>query len=204
MGREFEIKLRGNGPEVLDRILTDAFVLAAAQGAPREIAMKTVYYDTAAAELSARRWTLRLRQENGQSVATVKTPGSGGVRGEWEVNVGEIHAAVPALVASGAPKELSALTAAGVMPRCGAEFTRIALDLRLPEDTLAELAADRGILTGGGRETAFSEVEVELKQGSGEAVVAFCQELKARFGLVTEEKSKFARALALAEEEKHG
>ena len=64
-----------------------------------------------------------------------------------------------------------------------------------------ELALDRGVLLGGGREVALCEVEVELKDGQPEAAVAFAQELAEKFGLRPEQKSKFRRALALAEGE---
>ena len=40
----------------------------------RHIAMSTTYYDTRDSDLSARRWTLRRRQENDTFVCTLKTP----------------------------------------------------------------------------------------------------------------------------------
>ena len=61
-----------------------------------------------------------------------------------------------------------------------------------------ELALDEGILMGRGKELPFAEVEVELKEGTDEAAVAFAKALAEEFGLVPEEKSKFARARALA------
>ena len=67
--------------------------------------------------------------------------------------------------------------------------------------SLLELALDRGVLTGGGREIPLCEVEVELKSGSREAVLAFAKELAQRFDLAPETRSKFRRALALAKGE---
>ena len=61
-----------------------------------------------------------------------------------------------------------------------------------------ELALDRGVLLGGGKELPFAEAEVELKQGRDGDAVAFATELAARFGLIPEPKSKLRRALSLA------
>ena len=53
--------------------------------------------------------------------------------------------------------------------------------------------------TGGSRELPFGEMEVELKEGPEEAALRFAEELAAKYGLMPEKKSKFARAKALAE-----
>ena len=159
--------------------------------------METTYYDAADGALSDRHVTLRRRMENGLSVCTVKTPVSGYGRGEWECECDDIHAAIDRLVALGASRELLLLTAAGVVPVCGAKFTRRALTVEY-EGAVLELALDRGVLLGGGREIPLCEVEVELKSGQPEQAVAFAQALAEKFGLKPENKSKFRRALALA------
>lgn len=200
MGREVEVKLQAKSQAVLQVVEQDPLVQTAKKGAARDLTMETVYYDTKGNDLSARRWTLRLRRENGRPVVTVKTPAPGRGRGEWETPCETIHEAVPQLMELGAPKELKRLVAEGVFPRCSASFHRKAIDLILPDGTWAELALDQGKLTGGSREEAFAEVEVELKTGSEEAVDGFAQGLALRYGLTVQPKSKFARAAALAEE----
>ena len=157
--------------------------------------METTYYDTPAGAMSARRYTLRRRSENGISVCTLKTP-AGKARGEWEVECEDITAAVPKLIAMGAPAELEALTKEGLVHICGAKFTRLAKIITLPECTV-EIALDKGILLGGGKTEPLCEAEVELKEGETAACDAFGKKLAERFGLTVEEKSKFARALAL-------
>lgn len=156
------------------------------------VRMETVYYDTASGALAARHMTLRRRRENHRFVCTVKAPAKLG-RGEWEAECDDILAAIPAFLAAGAPAELNALASQGLAPVCGAKFTRLAAVIPLPGAT-AELALDRGILLGGGREVPLCEAEVEYKSGAVEAVCAFAQSL----GLPPEEKSKFARARELA------
>ena len=63
-----------------------------------------------------------------------------------------------------------------------------------------ELALDRGVFLGGGKQQPFAEVEVELKEGSEEAAVRFAGKLARDFGLTPEHRSKIARARALADE----
>ena len=161
--------------------------------------METVYYDTPDGALSARHYTLRKRLENGVSVCTLKTPTKQG-RNEWETECDNIQDAVPVLCKLGGPEELSSLTQAGLVPVCGAKFTRIAKTVQLP-DAVVELALDRGVLTGGDKALPFYEVEAELKSGSEAALMVFAQALAQRFSLKPEPKSKFRRSLDLAKGE---
>lgn len=162
--------------------------------------MQTNYYDTPSASLSQRHITLRCRMENDEAVCTVKTPISGYGRGEWDCRCDDIVKSIPLLCAQGAPAELAELTREGVQEVCGARFTRLAATVQFG-DALLEIALDRGILTGGGREQPLCEVEVELKSGEPELAIAFGLQLKNKFGLVPQEKSKFRRALSLAKGE---
>ena len=142
---------------------------------------------------------LRRRLENGVSVCTLKTPGKGSERGEWEVNAGSVAEAIPELCKLGCPAELSDLCAEGLIPICGARFTRKAGTFTLLDCTV-ELALDQGVLFAGEREIPLCEIEVEHKSGSRAATDAFAQQLADIYGLQPEEQSKFARALALYKE----
>ena len=189
MGREFELKYRADRKTLAAiRESFSGFV---------SIDMETAYFDTPVADLARRRWTLRRRLENGKSVCTVKTPGPDGSRGEWETENSSIGDAVAELCKLGAPVELAQLTRDGVSQVCAARFTRLAATLT-PPGCVVELALDQGCLLGGGKELPFAEVEVELKDGSREAAVAFARELAGKFRLEPEPASKVQRALALA------
>ncbi len=189
MAIEFEIKYRAT-PESLNAIKD------AVTGQVRNIAMETTYYDTPSGALSARRYTLRRRMENGVSVCTLKAPTAGMGRGEWETNCEKIEDAISALCQLGAPEDLPLLVQAGLVPVCGAKFDRIAVTRILPKCTV-ELALDTGILTGGGKQIPLCEVEVELKDGVADGCIAYARLLAERFGLQPETHSKFRRALAL-------
>ena len=191
MGIEFELKYRATPAQ--QELLMERF-----GGSARTVTMETTYYDTPDRFLSTRRMTLRKRMENGTAVCTFKTPAADGCRGEWECQCGDIQAAIPELLKSGAPESLLLLTAANLEPICGARFTRRAMDVE-GLDFAAELALDSGVLLGSGREKSLCEVELELKSGSRDAMTAFMEELAAQCGLVPEIRSKFRRAKALAE-----
>ena len=189
MGREFELKFRAD-VSVIEKIREK-------YGCFTSISMETTYYDTFDLKLAMHHWTLRRRMENGVSVCTFKRPHENGGRGEWEVEAPNIMEGVMRLCQSGADLELMRITAGGLQEVCGARFTRLAKQLEIPGGTV-ELALDRGVLTGRGKELPLAEVEVELKAGSDDAAIAFAKALADEFGLVSEPKSKFVRAMTLA------
>lgn len=191
MGIEYELKFRSNRES--QQAIREAY-----PGDWQTISMETTYYDTPGNDLSALHYTLRRRFENGVSVCTVKTPAAGAGRCEWEVNCDTIGAAIEKLCKLGAPEKLMTLMENGVLPVCGARFTRQALAVELPEGKV-ELALDEGILFAGDREIPLCEIEVELKEGSAEAATMFAGQLAETYHLQQETKSKFRRANALRE-----
>ncbi len=160
------------------------------------LTMETTYYDTPSGALSARRYTLRRRYENGESVCTLKIPAPQGGRWEFEINAPDIRSAIPLLCQAGAPESLPQLIGEGIRPICGAKFTRQAIMLSTKDGT-AELALDAGILTGGGRELPLFEVELEHKTGSLENTRLLALEIAQSFHLEAQPLSKFRRALGL-------
>lgn len=190
MGREFELKYAASAQNLE--------ILKARYPDLRPIAMETTYYDNAQGDFSRLKWTFRRRMENGKSICTLKIPAPGGARAEFEAECDDILASLPLLRQAGAPIQLLLLAEGGVAPFCGARFTRLAGLLEFPEFT-AELALDEGVLLGGGKELPFTEVELELKAGSEEALATFAESFAAELGLKPEHKSKVARARALAD-----
>ena len=189
MGREFELKFRTDA-DVLEKIRQKYQNFTT-------ITMETTYYDTFDLKLAFHHWTLRRRMENGVSVCTFKRPHPDGGRGEWEVEAPSIMEGVMKLCQNGADWELMRCASSGLVEVCGARFTRLAKTLEVPGGTV-ELALDEGILLGRGKELPFAEVEVELKDGTDEAAVAFAKALTEEFNLTEEPRSKFVRAMTLA------
>ena len=184
MGIEYEHKYRAT-PQILDRLEQSLHLPGTV------IRMETTYYGTPDQAYSARHWTVRRRMENERSVCTFKYPVDDIGRGEIEVESPSLESAIPALCKLSGQEELAQLAQAGLVPVCGARFTRTAVALTFG-NTLLELALDRGVLLGGGKEQPLYEIEVELKPGSRESVIAFAQVLAKTYGLQKEEKSTVA------------
>lgn len=189
MGMEFELKFRAT-PQLLTLLRQQV------AGEETVYQMQTTYYDTPTQQLSARHCTLRRRLENGVSVCTLKIPAAGISRREWEVECDRVEAALEELCKRGAPREILSLADEGLVPVCGARFTRVAKTVEL-DGCVVELALDEGVLTGADRQIPLCEAEVELKKGEQAICVAFAKNLAGKYGLVPEEKSKFRRAYAL-------
>ena len=190
MGQEYELKFQATAA-------IQGQIRASLGDVWHACSMATTYYDSPDGQLSARKWTLRCRLENGISICTLKTP-MGAARGEWETQCQDIMAAIPMLCKLGAPQALLTLTAKGVAPVCGAAFTRLAAQVTYGASRL-EIALDEGKLTAGDRSTPLCEVEVELKEGLSQDADAYAQALADTFGLTPLATSKFKRALALRE-----
>lgn len=199
MGRETEYKLAVGDLQLLDCILCSRTVAERLCAPYAYLRMRTTYYDTEDGFLETRRWMLRLRTENDRSVVTMKTPGEGHTRGEWEVESAYLDEALPKLAALGAPQEITSLQSDALAPICGAHFTRITAELRLSEATSCMICGDVGDLTGGGRTALLCELELELKQGSEAELAAFAQALMETYHLSEQPLSKLQRARALAE-----
>ena len=162
-----------------------------------KIAMQTTYFDTPTGQLSARHYTLRRRLENGESVCTLKAP-AGKARSEFEVRCEDIAQAIPQFPAMGCPEDFASSVQEGIIPICGARFTRRLWTVFDSDGKGSlELALDEGVLMGSNREIPLCEVEVELKEGDAQYCDLFAKALAARFGLTVEKKSKFRRALDL-------
>ena len=192
MGREFELKFVATAQAQK--------ALAEHYGPFRQIAMETTYFDTPDGALSTQHITLRLRRENHDTVCTLKMPLAQGGLGEWECLATDLETGLAGLLAAGAPEAPILLAKQGLVVVCGARFTRLAAELPTADGT-AELALDSGVLLGGTKELPLCEVELEQKTGSDAATVALASEIAHAYGLQPETKSKFRRALALAQGE---
>ena len=116
MGKETEYKLEVGDLQLLDCILCSEPVASRMQAPFIYIRMQTTYYDTEDGLLEKNRWMLRLRTENERSVVTMKTPGEGHTRGEWEVESEYLDEALPALAKLGAPEAIGRLDAEALLP----------------------------------------------------------------------------------------
>ncbi len=205
MATEIEMKLTVPSREVMDQILQDPQLTEHMRDPFETRRMRSTYYDTPDGVLQSRRWTLRLRDEGGTRVVAMKTPNASGEKGfftrhEWQCRAASPVEALPRLVEQGAPAELMILLGGKeLVPTCGADFERRCTCLYLPDGVRIELAADEGVLTGGGKETPICELELELLFGDSESLPPIAHRLVDAYGLAEEPWSKFQRAQALRE-----
>ena len=174
--------------------------------APRVIRMQAVYYDTAEGHLAAEHIAFRERRENENRVATLKCGGraSGALheREEHEMPAdGETADCFFTLLEKSSCAALSplfreTLKRCPLLPVAATDYRRVLFTVRRGASVM-ELCVDEGELIGGTRHEAFCELELELKEGSGEALQAFAEELKRQYTLTPEPLSKYARARAL-------
>ena len=176
MAVEYELKYRAT-PAVLEQIQSDF------PGEYTVTEMTTTYYDTPGADLA-------------KHICTLKTPAGIDGRSEYEWNCADIQEAIPHLCRLAGSNALAQLAERGLVPTCGARFTRTARPFAAG-CTVTELALDQGVLVNGEKEEPFAELEVELKRGFREETDVIGLLLSQSYGLEVENKSKFQRSKEL-------
>lgn len=201
---ELELKLQVREEACWGTLLADGFLqqMAVAPDWQRD-RLQAVYYDTADGSLRKKRLTYRIRQEEGQWVATVKGGGNvaGGLHQRQEWNVPVDGPAVDFAVFNNSPAGVLLREAAGdapLVPLCSTVFERHTLYIERPGHTGIEVAADRGEIVAGGKRAPILELELELKNGQPAELLRLGAELVRRYPLVLESSSKYHRALLLA------
>lgn len=206
MATEIEMKLSVPDQETLEKVLGDPQLLQYAKDDYEVRHMKSTYYDTPDNQLHQRKWTLRLRDEGGQTVAAFKTANTSDdagffTRNEWQCSVDNIQDAIPMLIDQGAPRELkSLLKGRDLLPCCGAEFDRKAVCLYMDDGVRIEIAGDLGYLFSGNQKAPICELELELLYGDAGSLPPMCEQLTGDYGLTEEKRSKYERARSLAME----
>lgn len=168
------------------------------------IELHAIYFDTADGRLAAAGHVLRVRREGRQWVQALKSRGDGlAARPEHEVDRGRgrqapapnpaLHAATPegravlALLADGAPLQ------AGLQ-------TRVRRRTRVMRHAGArvEVCFDRGRIAFGNAVRPLAEVEIELRAGPPQALLALAERWVRRHGLWLEARTKSERGALLA------
>ncbi|HEV7385247.1 MAG TPA: CHAD domain-containing protein [Phenylobacterium sp.] len=182
--REIELKFTC-GPGDLATVLA-----AAPPGDDESRELISVYFDTADLALQKAGASLRVREQEGKRVQTLKR-GEGLDREEYEAPIDGL-APDPELgpLPSLAPK------GADLRPVFNVRVSRRQRTFRY-QDAVIELALDQGEVTGGEQKSPICEVELELKSGPPAALFALARELSAAAPLYLTFDSKAARGQAL-------
>lgn len=192
---ETELKLRFD-PQHLDQLHTCSLLSGDGRATPLSKHLESVYFDTADFQLRDRRVTLRVRRVGDQYVQTIKTPGDGLRRGEWEMPVDGPAPDLAAIQDPAAWAELGSLSPDALAPIF---TTRIDREVYRIEQPAVEVAVDVGeITTDTGAVEPVSEVEFELVNGSAADLFAMASGMLDGVPLIPEPRSKAERGYALA------
>ncbi|MCR5134984.1 MAG: CYTH domain-containing protein [Clostridiales bacterium] len=203
---EVELKYAVPDERTLDAIWRDERLLSMMEEETRSIEeFDGIYYDTADRRLLDSDIAYRIRKEGRMHVACLKWKGNneGALHIRQELNV-----TLPESDKEPAP-DLSVFAESEIGP----ELDRMVGDAPLVPlirsavvrrsfriDTgvsIFEVSLDKGRIEAAGREEPVCELEIELYSGSREELTELGAALADAYGLVPEERSKFARGLRL-------
>ena len=198
---EIELKLLLS-KEDLERLLTlDFMVQSVLEGSRKVRHLVSTYYDTQELTLKEHGIAYRVRDKgDGSFEATVKTQkqSAGGLSERLELNLplAEAQPVLDGFAALGLGFELSELAPCGVQALFTVDVQRIAYILDYA-GAVCELAIDKGAIRCGEKSDSIDEVEIELLEGEVQALLELKERIAAAVTLRAEERSKFARGLAL-------
>jgi inorganic triphosphatase YgiF len=203
---ELEMKYAIPDKETADAIWADEQLDRLTDSAEAEaVVMKAVYFDTEDGALRANNITLRVRAEGESAFATLKWGGhaEGGLHERQEINVpvsGEedfINPPIGIFRESDEGRALSELI--GDKPLINLLETRfLRRRKRLAySDSIMEMAVDTGSIVTDNGVLPILELELELFAGEEKSIAELGGKIAEKYGLSPEDRSKFARGLAL-------
>ena len=189
--REIELKFALPGGRV-----GDAAAVAPVLAGARSRSLSSVYYDTPKGALRRAGLSLRVREENGAFVQTIKERGDGVMsRGEWECALGgpspDLAAARPTPAGRVLAKNDS------LTPVFTVEAHRRTTEV-VEGESRVELSLDEGRVLAGGEEAGFAELELELKDGPQWGLFSLSRRLAGAGDLTLSFTTKAERGFALA------
>jgi triphosphatase len=165
-------------------------------GSARTITQRSTYYDTDDQALRRAGFTLRIRDEGGSRMQTIKRDqGLLFERGEWEVPA---RADGPDLDAARRTPLKSVVKGAGPLRAQFANRIERRRRTITYEGARIEIALDEGEVEGHGRRTVLSQLELELKAGPPAALFALARTLTAQVPLRLTFDTKAGAGYALA------
>ncbi len=198
---EIELKLSG-AQDALARAWADT-----PDGTGEEVTkqLTSTYFDTADFRLRRRGFNLRVRSDGARRVQTIKADGAAGVllrRGEWSQPVSTDFPDLGALPDQGVREAIGLVLPAELKPIFRTDVRRRVKTVRVPCDgtagTLIELAYDEGEIRANGTREPIGEIELELVEGTPEALYDCAASLQAQTPLQIQPVSKSRRGYALA------
>jgi inorganic triphosphatase YgiF len=164
---------------------------------PEQLKLDAIYYDTPKDKLARSGMSLRVRQEGNTRLQTVKVEGNGSLvdRGEWEAPTSALTLDVKALRRTPVSKLLNG-RARNLIPKVETHVHRSQWDLEI-DGAEVELVVDEGQVLAGRASKDLSEIELELKEGSKDALFRVAKTLISDLPLRLGVESKYQQGQAL-------
>jgi triphosphatase len=200
IGTEVELKLGVKATDLPDLKRALVAIAPTPGGAPCRLI--STYYDTPDLALWHRGLTLRVREQEGRFIQTVKRGDLTGVdvltRGEWEDQLAENR---PDPNAPESGKQLPGNVADGLRPLFATDVIRTTVEIEAASSTRIEAAIDEGEIRAdsGNRTAPISEIELELKCGEVAALYDVAMRLFEAAPVHIEPRSKSERGYGLSE-----
>ena len=198
---EVELKLAAAAADLPE--LKRALVDMAPESASTDARLISTYYDTPDLALKRRGLSLRVREQSGRFIQTVKSGDLAGgdflTRGEWE---DELTESCPDPDATQSGEHLPDGIAGDLQPLFATDVTRTTVAIEPVPATRIEAAIDQGEIraAGGGGTEPISEIELELKSGEAAALYNVALQLLDVASIRIEPRSKSERGYRLGEE----
>lgn len=205
MLKETEIKLRASR-ETLDALRHHDLLKKRAKKAWERSELLNQYYDTPARDLAQAKVALRLRKDGEQFIQTLKSRGQSvaglSERNEWDWYLSKSKLDLRKLTDKCWPSSLAELDKKTLQPIFTTDFTRERTDVawgRGKAKARVEVALDLGKVIAGDQEEEICELELELREGTPEALLELAEALAADLPLMPCDISKAERGYRLFE-----
>ncbi|MGB7386822.1 MAG: CYTH domain-containing protein [Pseudomonas neustonica] len=183
MGKETEIKLRASA-DVLTALREHPLVKSRLVDDWQTGTLYNQYYDTENRDLAAAKVALRLRRDGDAIIQTLKSRGQSvaglSERNEWDWNLQKLELDFTLLDDSCWPASLAELDKSALQPVFTTDFQRTRALLRWERDgeqVEIEAALDQGEVSAGDSVEPISELELEVRSGSPQALLELALEL---------------------------
>lgn len=196
MGHETELKFVGPEAAVARLQASPALLAYCKLQHARTRALKATYFDTDDLALRKAGYVLRVRDEGGRFVQTVKTVNGASVATRTEIKsiVRKQTPNIKAIDDDGVRAAIAKLAGRRKLkPIFGTKTRRTTMRIAPEPDSEIEVAFDAGAITCGEDELPINEVELELLRGSPSALVACARTLMTGSDLVLSLQSKSER-----------
>jgi triphosphatase len=200
MGQEIELKLEVSR-QATKRLVTSPWLKKLTCGPTQTKRLVSVYYDTDGMTLRDKQSVLRVRRVDGRFIQTFKAPAAGAMnRLEWEVPIRgpkpDLHDARKKDTGGFNLRKLRK----SLKPIFETNVSRRIVPIQYQGSRL-ELAVDHGQVETGHHRLPINEVELELKNGRPDSIVALGERLASQLDAAFGVASKAERGYALREAE---